>query len=384
MRVRFFTRERAQDAVLALVILMLLAIATLPARAQSSQLSLADILIALRSKKADIGEKNKILAEAVKQRGITFSLTPEIEKELDGTGAANDLIAAIRQKMPAPPSTQMPVKPAPEVVKPVEDFAYFRSRVSDELKNGNTDAAFADLEKAIALDPKDAGVRHDHAMLLVQKNDLPAAAAEYSKASELAPDDVRNYIGRADVYERMGKLPDALADYQKVLTINPADKNAGAAVVRVSTALTKAVMDLNAKQAAPPVEKKSEPVSTPPTVTKEQVSTAQADPPKSEPATAVVEESKGPLNVGNLLPYCIDLVKPAYPTMAMNMRTTGDVAVAVTLDPNGNVVDAKATSGVATLRSAAELAARRSKFKPVITNGKPVKATGVMNYTFKL
>src|SRR5947209_5798559 len=106
MRVRFFTRERAQDAVLALVILMLLAIATLPARAQSSQLSLADILIALRSKKADIGEKNKILAEAVKQRGITFSLTPEIEKELDGTGAANDLIAAIRQKMPAPPSTQ--------------------------------------------------------------------------------------------------------------------------------------------------------------------------------------------------------------------------------------------------------------------------------------
>src|SRR3954470_8147867 len=69
-----------------------------PLYGQGRQLSLADILIALRSKKAEIDEKNRILADAVKERGITFALTPEIEKELDSTGARMDLIAAIRSK----------------------------------------------------------------------------------------------------------------------------------------------------------------------------------------------------------------------------------------------------------------------------------------------
>lgn len=382
MRERFCTPEKVQDAILAIVIFLLIAVATFPVRAQSRELSLADILIALRSKKADPSEKNKLLAEAVKQRGITFSLTPEIEKELDGTGAANELIAAIRQKMPAPPPT-IQAKPKAEEVKPVENFAFFRDRANGELKNGETNAAIADLEKAIALDPKDAGVRHDHALLLAQKNNLEAAAAEYSKAADLAPQDVRNFIGRADVYERMGKPVDALADYQKVLTMNPADKTAAAAVVRVSSAMTKAATDLATKQ-APTVEKKSEPVSAPPTTVKEENTIPKADPPKPQVADPAPEDLKGPINVGNLMPYCTDLVKPTYPLTALSLRTTGEVAVAVTLDADGHVVDAKATSGVASLRGAAETAAKRSKFKPFTRNGKPVTATGVMNYTFKL
>jgi hypothetical protein len=43
-----------------------------------SQLSLADILIGLRSKKVELADRNKILTEAVLSRGITFTLTPEI------------------------------------------------------------------------------------------------------------------------------------------------------------------------------------------------------------------------------------------------------------------------------------------------------------------
>jgi len=178
MRKTFRIPEKLQDALILLVLLLLIAVATVPAQTPPShQLSLADVLIALRSKKAEIGEKNKILTEAVRQRGITFSLTPEIEKELDGTGAANDLIAAIREKMPAPPPVQTVAKMTPTEVKPVEDFAFFRNRANGELKDGKADAAIADLEKAIALDPKDAGVRHDRALLLAQKNDLDAAAA---------------------------------------------------------------------------------------------------------------------------------------------------------------------------------------------------------------
>jgi TonB family protein len=78
------------------------------------------------------------------------------------------------------------------------------------------------------------------------------------------------------------------------------------------------------------------------------------------------------------------MVKPTYPAQAMALRASGDVTVTVSLDADGKVVEAKATSGTSTLRPAAELAARRSKFKPVIRNGKPVAATGIMSYTFRL
>jgi TonB family protein len=395
MRLRFRIPERAQDALILLVILLLIAVATVPAQIQPGhELTLADVLIALRSKKADIGEKNKLLAEAIKQRGITFSLTPEIEKELDGTGAATELIAAIRAKMPAPPVVQTVAKVAPAEVKPVEDFAFFRNRASLELKDGKTDAAIADLDRAIALGPKDPGVRHDHAMLLAQKNDLDAAAAEYSKAAELAPQDVRNFIGRASVNERLNKPAEALADYQKVLAFDPADKDAAAAVVRISSAMTKAAIDLAAKQQPVPVEKKADPAPSQTTVAKDPNADPKVDPPKSDqpkgdqpkpqPTATAPEETAGPTNAGNLMPYCTDLIKPSYPASAMALRTTGDVTVNVTLDADGHVVEAKATTGAPTLRAAAETAVKRSKFRPVTRNGKPVSAHGIMNYTFRL
>src|SRR4051794_7500907 len=92
-------------AILAVVLLMIACASVLKVPAQSHALSLADVLVALRSKKADAPEKNRILADAVKQRGVTFSLSADIEKELASTGAASDLIAAIREKAPAPPPT---------------------------------------------------------------------------------------------------------------------------------------------------------------------------------------------------------------------------------------------------------------------------------------
>ena len=79
-----------------------------------AQLSLADILIALRSKKVTLVERNKILTDAVMVRGITFALTPEIEKELAGGGADGALIDAIRQKSPVVKPVEKPVtKPSP-------------------------------------------------------------------------------------------------------------------------------------------------------------------------------------------------------------------------------------------------------------------------------
>src|SRR5258706_4056537 len=67
------------------------------AYAQGNQLSLADILIALRAKKLTLTERNKILADAVVTRGTTFSLSQDIEKELSVTGADKELVDSIRK-----------------------------------------------------------------------------------------------------------------------------------------------------------------------------------------------------------------------------------------------------------------------------------------------
>src|SRR5688500_6917100 len=81
-------------------------------KAQTPQLSLADLLIGLRSKKVSLQERNTILTEAVRQRGVTFTMTPEIEKELETTGASPTLVEAIRLKT----AVAVKVPPAPAVV----------------------------------------------------------------------------------------------------------------------------------------------------------------------------------------------------------------------------------------------------------------------------
>lgn len=57
-------------------------------------------------------------------------------------------------------------------------------------------------------------------------------------------------------------------------------------------------------------------------------------------------------------------VAPIYPELAKRMRITGDVKVEATVDEEGKVTDAKATSGSKTLSPAAEDAVRKWKFLP--------------------
>jgi protein TonB len=46
------------------------------------------------------------------------------------------------------------------------------------------------------------------------------------------------------------------------------------------------------------------------------------------------------------------------------------------------VTSAKAVDGHQLLRQSSEDAARRSKFKPAMLNGKPIKSTGVITYNY--
>ncbi len=77
-----------------------------------------------------------------------------------------------------------------------------------------------------------------------------------------------------------------------------------------------------------------------------------------------------------------NLVTPAYPAAAKAVRASGAVNVQVTIDESGNVISAKAVTGHPLLRSAAESAARASKFSATELSGQPVKVTGVIIYNF--
>ena len=87
---------------------------------------------------------------------------------------------------------------------------------------------------------------------------------------------------------------------------------------------------------------------------------------------------------GVLNEKAISLPKPPYPPAARAVRAAGTVTVEVLVDFDGSVISAIATTGHPLLRAAAVSAARSARFRPEVSNGKPVKVSGVVNYEFVL
>lgn len=326
------------------------------AHAAPPQLSLADILIALRSKKVTLAERNQILTGAVVERGITFTLTPEIEKELQSTGADNALIEAIRQKSLAAIAALNPPKPvAPPVAAPKPtpvplDAVFYNKRGNSYVAKGEFDLAVVDLDKVIEMKGDNASTYLNRGIAYSARNRLDLAIGDFNKAVELDPMNAVAYFNRGSSYEKSGNIQKAIGDYQKALDL---DSNNEAA----KTSLQKL------QAAAQPKPEPKPPVTD--------------TPPVAGPAAAVPEiVSVGQIN------NAIKLAMPVYPAMARQMNIQGKVVVQVTLDEEGKVLSAKATSGPPALRSVSEDAAKKSKFNAVKMGDKTVKATGYVVFNF--
>jgi TonB family protein len=313
--------------------------------AQQPQLTLADLLIGLRSKKVSLADRNTILAEAVKQRGVTFTLSADIEKELD----------AIREKAPVaivPAPTPSPVAtPIPTPTPP--DFSFYQTRADLNLGKGEYTLALADYDKAVELKSDEAVAFLNRGKTHYNMKAFDKAGADYNKAIELDPKGSRAYFNRGVLFERLGNFEKAVVDYQKAVELDASNEIA-------KTGLKKLQDDQNAK------------------------ADAQAPPPVPVP---VVEPVKVPevMNLGTLTTTnAIKMVTPVFPTMAKKSNIEGRVTVEVEMDDQGNVVTAKAVSGPQLLRKAAEEAARRSKFKPAMFGSLPRKAIGTITYNFTL
>ncbi len=77
-------------------------------------------------------------------------------------------------------------------------------------------------------------------------------------------------------------------------------------------------------------------------------------------------------------------VEPPYPKLAKEIHTCGPVVVEVVVDEAGGVLSARALSGPALLRKAAEDAARGWKWNPTRLNGVPVQVVGTITFNFVL
>ena len=316
--------------------------------AQSPQLSLADLLIGLRSKKLTLPERNTILTEAVRQRGVTFAITPEIEKELETTGAAPTLIEAIRQKAPVvkPAATPAVVKPAatPVPTPTPPDFSFYQSRADQNAGKGEFTLALADYNKSLEMkaDNPVAYVGRGRTHFNLKSYDL--SVKDFDKAVELNPKDSVAFLNRGVSYESLGDSGKAMGDYQKAVDLDPTNETAKANLKRLQ----------DEKEAALAAEKAR---NTPPAF----------------------------INLGTLTTAgALRMVTPVYSPVAQRANVEGRVSVDVELDEEGDVVSAKATTGHQMLRSSAEDAARRSKFKPALFNNRPIKGKGVIIYNFSL
>ena len=105
---------------------------------------------------------------------------------------------------------------------------------------------------------------------------------------------------------------------------------------------------------------------------------------KPDAAAGVNTQSakRRPISGGVLNGKAIVLPKPEYPADAKSAGAAGSVAVQVTIDEMGSVIEAKAVSGHPLLQQPAVNAAFQARFTPTSLMGEPVKVTGVIVYNF--
>lgn len=102
--------------------------------------------------------------------------------------------------------------------------------------------------------------------------------------------------------------------------------------------------------------------------------------PRSDSSDFSVGEVRG--SVQNIALY---LPKPIYPDDARRLGLEGIVRVQIRISEQGFVVDALMLSGDPLLKTCAEEAASKSKFKPLLDkSGRAIATEGVLSYSFKI
>jgi tetratricopeptide (TPR) repeat protein len=364
MKFKIYSLPRSKSFFAIPFILLVFVVFSINSPAQTPQLSLVDIFTALRSTKATLPEKNNILSEGVKQRGITFSLSLVLEKELRKAGANDNLIIAIREKNPVvKPPVKQPVKPTPKptATPRPKDFAYFQNRANSSFVLGEYDSAIKNYTEAIKLKDDEPNPYFSRGLALYKQKQYTRAIIDFDKFIEITPTESMAYFYRGDALQEIGKFEKALVDFKKASELDPENEQARKSFLKLEADLK-------------PL-RKPDPISNTEAISREKI--------VEKPAETEPLETDKPVYVGPLQILAVKLAMPRLSNYEKRRAVSGVVAVQVTIDKKGNVISAKATSGPVSLWKTSENAALDSKFKPHLVNGVAVSATGFINYNFK-
>lgn len=105
--------------------------------------------------------------------------------------------------------------------------------------------------------------------------------------------------------------------------------------------------------------------------------------PSPQPTTTTTTAEPQLISTGSLSGRESKRVTPNYPSQAKTHNVTGTVRVFAIVDENGKVWVTN-SEGPMLLRAAAEEAARAWTFPPSLSNGKPVRLAGYLDFEFKL
>ncbi len=105
----------------------------------------------------------------------------------------------------------------------VENPALYFKRAFAYYEQGNLDAALAEYDKAIALDPYNVRILNNRGVVYYDKGELDLALTDYDKAIALDPREATAFNNRGNLYSHKGELGLALADYDKAISLDPSE-----------------------------------------------------------------------------------------------------------------------------------------------------------------
>lgn len=106
--------------------------------------------------------------------------------------------------------------------------------------------------------------------------------------------------------------------------------------------------------------------------------------PSSKPMGGVDAGGRTPLASGIIQGKVRHMPEPEYPPIAKAARASGVVPVQVVVNEEGEVIAARPLAGHLLLQASAARAALRTRFSPTQLEGKPVKVSGVISFSFSL
>lgn len=89
------------------------------------------------------------------------------------------------------------------------------------IRKGDYTAALRDLDRSIALDPRDADAYSDRGVTKFHLKNLDGALADMNESLRLDPENPYRYASRAYIRDSKGDLKGAIEDYRKALEMDP-------------------------------------------------------------------------------------------------------------------------------------------------------------------